>query len=163
MNYDRIILELFDRVSALEDEVKKLNGQQTVGRDETETVTETLSASSTGRDTTKYILDGKKYAKNRLVLAVVKKYADMNPGISATDLKTAFDKSLQGSLGVVRTLEDVEKNCSDYKTRFFTASDEIIQTGTKPCVVCTQWGIANIGNIIERARQFGIEIRAVRG
>lgn len=162
MNYDRIILELMDRVSVLEDEVKKLKNERTVSdvvKPELETPTQSYS---NGRDTTKYILDGKKYAKNRLVLAVVKKYMTMNPGISASELIGAFDKSLQGSLGVVRTLDDVERNCSDYKTRFFANPDELIQTRTQPCVVCTQWGIANIGNIVARAKQLGIEIQAVR-
>lgn len=55
------------------------------------------------------MLDGKRYAKNRLVLAVVQKYMEMHPDISASELIGAFDKSLQGSLGVVRTLSDVEK------------------------------------------------------
>lgn len=160
MNYDRIILELIDRVSALEDEVKQLKNERSVS---TETEQETAAQShSGGRDTTKYILDGKKYAKNRLVLAVVQKYMEMHHGISASELIGAFDKSLQGSLGVVRTLDDVERNCSDYKTRFFANPDELIQTRTQPCVVCTQWGIANIGNLVTRAAQLGIEIQAVR-
>lgn len=162
MNYDRIILELMDRVSALEDEVKQLkegNVAAPVTEPEQESTTQGYSS---GRDTTKYILDGKKYAKNRLVLAVIQKYMSMHPGISASELIGAFDKSLQGSLGVVRTLDDVTRNCSDYKTRFFANEDEIIQTRTQPCVVCTQWGIANIGNMVTRAGQLGIEIQAVR-
>lgn len=162
MNYDRIILELMDRVSALEDEVKQLKeGNATTIAAESEQESATQGYSN-GRDTTKYILDGKKYAKNRLVLAVVQKYMSMHPGISAAELVSVFDKSLQGSLGVVRTLDDVQRNCSDYKTRFFANPDELIQTRTQPCVVCTQWGIANIGNIVARAEQLGIDIQAVR-
>ena len=147
MNYDRIILELLDRVSALEDEVKKLKEERTSAAQEITPEENEPVVSSSGRDTTKYMLDGKRYAKNRLVLAVVQKYMEMHPDISASELIGAFDKSLQGSLGVVRTLSDVEKNCSDYKTRFFANPEEQIQTRTQPCVVCTQWGIANIGNI----------------
>lgn len=163
MNYDRIILELMDRVSALEDEVKQLKDERTVS-DVIEIEPEDIvsSGNSSGRDTTKYILDGKKYAKNRLVLAVIQKYMSLHPGISATELIAAFDKSLQGSLGVVRTLDDVKRNCSDYKTRFFANPDELIQTRTQPCVVCTQWGIANIGNIVAIAKQYEIDIQAVR-
>jgi hypothetical protein len=163
MNYDRIILELMDRVSALEDEVKQLRqGNATPVAEETVQDTIPTQGFSSGRDTTKYILDGKKYAKNRLVLAIIQKYVSMHPGISAAELIGAFDKSLQGSLGVVRTLDDVERNCSDFKTRFFANSDELIQTRTQPCAVCTQWGIANIGNIIARAEQLGIEVTAVK-
>lgn len=120
------------------------------------------SKDSAGRDTTKFILDGKKYGKNRLVLAIIKKYVAMNPDISAEKLLLTFDRSLQGSLGVVRTLEDVKENCSDYKTRFFTAPDEIIHTSSKDCVVCTQWGIGNIGNIVIRAEQLGIQVQVIK-
>lgn len=162
MNYDRIILELLDRVSALEDEVKKLKEERTSAAQEITPEEKEPVVSSSGRDTTKYMLDGKRYAKNRLVLAVVQKYMEMHPDISASELIGAFDKSLQGSLGVVRTLSDVEKNCSDYKTRFFANPEEQIQTRTQPCVVCTQWGIANIGNILTIAQQYGIEITPVR-
>ena len=86
----------------------------------------------------------------------------MHPNLSAAELIEAFDKSLQGSLGVVRTLSDVQKNCSDYKTRFFANPEEQIQTSTQPCVVCTQWGIANIGNILAIAEQYGIDIIPVK-
>ena len=107
MNYDRIILELLDRVSALEDEVKKLKEERTSAAQEITPEENEPVVSSSGRDTTKYMLDGKRYAKNRLVLAVVQKYMEMHPDISASELIGAFDKSLQGSLGVVRTLSDV--------------------------------------------------------
>ena len=166
MNYDRIILELLDRVSVLEDEVSSLKGNN-INKDirndnmVNRTIT-TAVISNSGKDTSKYILDGKKYGKNRLVLAVVNKYMEMNPNISAIQLMTTFDKSLQGSLGVVRTYEDVKENCSDYKTRFFARPEEVIHTSTDDCVVCSQWGIANIGNIVARAKDLGIKITIVK-
>ena len=76
MNYDRIILELLDRVSALEDEVKKLKEERTSAAQEITPEENEPVVSSSGRDTTKYMLDGKRYAKNRLVLAVVQKYME---------------------------------------------------------------------------------------
>ena len=87
---------------------------------------------------------------------------EMHPDTTAAKLMMTFDKSLQGSLGVVRTLEDVENSYSDYKTRFFAAPDELIKTQTDVCVVCTQWGIANIGNLVVRAEQLGIDIKIVK-
>lgn len=162
MNYDRIILELLARVSTLEGEVTNLK-ERVLVMDEPETEEYSNgSIDSTGRDTTKYILDGKKYGKNRLVLAVVKKYMANNPSTTGEELLEIFDKSLQGSLGVVRILDEVKINYSDYKTRFFVLPDEQIKTATKNCVVCTQWGIANIGNIVTRAKQLGIEITVVK-
>lgn len=161
MNYDRIILELMDQVSALEDEVSVLKsaGYRIEDDDNTEIMQNTNAA---GRDTTKYILDGRRYGKNRLVLAVVKKYMEQHQSTSAAQLMLAFDKSLQGSLGVVRTLEEAVENCSDYKTRFFVRPEEIIHTSTEDCTVCTQWGIANIGNIVARAKELGIDISVVK-
>lgn len=159
MNYDRVILELIERVSFLEDEVKKLKERDNT-LDEVR-LNEMVANSTNSRDTTKYMFEGKKYGKNRLVLAIIKKYVEMNPKITATELLSTFDKSLQGSLGVVRILEDVQVNCKDYEMRFFTATDEIIETSTDKCVVCTQWGIGNIDYLISRAQMLGMEINSV--
>ncbi len=167
MNYDRILLELMDRIAVLEDEVRELKKDREQGDVKykdipEETITFGKSKDSAGRDTTKFILDGKKYGKNRLVLAIVQKYMKMYPNTTAAQLMMTFDKSLQGSLGVVRTFEDVKENCSDYKTRFFTLPNELIRTQTDVCAVCTQWGISNIGNIIAVAEQLGIQIQIIK-
>lgn len=166
MNYDRIILELMDRVAALEEEVKRLKenqtaaeGKRTVRDDSAE---EDFSANG-GRDTTKYLFEGKLYGKNRLVLAVVKRYAAQHSNYSASRLMVDFDRTLQGSLGVVRALEDVQRNYQDYERRFFCQPHEIIHTTTEDCVVCTQWGKFNIGNFIARAEQMGMDIQSVGG
>ncbi len=162
MNYDRLILELMDRVSVLEDKVKYLestaNGKSTIVKVNSSNEGETI-----GRDTTKYFLNGKIYGKGKLVHAIVKEYVKRNPGITASQLMQAFDRSLQGSLGVVRTLEDVQENYLDYNKRFFAASEYIIHTSTEDCVVCSQWGIANIGNILTRTKQLGIRVDEIEG
>lgn len=159
MNYDRVILELIDRISRLESEVSALKEEFSQFSNSSEYDEEGNNIStSTARDTTKYILDGKRYGKNRLVLAVVRKYIESHPNISASQLMSAFDKSLQGSLGVIRSLNDVKNSYSDYERRFFCQPEEIIHTSTEDCVVCTQWGKFNIGNFIVRAKQLDITI-----
>lgn len=158
MNYDSIILELMGRIKKLEEDVAVLKSCNTK---ENDTPQLTNDFSNTGRDTTKYFLDGKKYGKNRLVLAIVKKYMEMNPNATETDLLTAFDKSLQGSLGVVRDLNEARLNCKDYEVRYFTQPNEQIKTASRTVVVCNQWGVNNIGNIIARAKQLGIEVSTV--
>ncbi len=108
-----------------------------------------------GRDKTQYRFNGEIYRKNRLVLAVVQKYAKESPNISAGALMSAFDKSLQGSLGVVRPLEGLKDKYADFERRFFTKPHEIIRTSTGDCVVCTQWGKSpkpNIDAFLRRAR-----------
>ena len=85
MNYDRIILELIDRISRLESEVSALKEELSQFSNSSEYDEEGNNIStSTARDTTKYILDGKRYGKNRLVLAVVHKYIESHPNISAS-------------------------------------------------------------------------------
>lgn len=152
MNYDRIILDLINRVSALEDNMRNLKTRNANKSSETE---------STFKDTTKYILDGKRYGKNRLVLSIIRKYMTISSNVSAEELIQTFDRSLQGSLGVVREINDVKTNYLDYERRFFCKDDEIIKTTTSDCVVCTQWGIDNINNIIARAKELGINVTII--
>ena len=178
MNYDRLILELMERVSALEEDVASLKklcseSEQSAAMPEDVTLPQTqrvdfkhftampkskpvVSFFNDGRDTTKYMFNGVVYCKNRFVLAVVKEYMKNNPDISANMLMTVFDRSLQGSLGVVRTLADVKSKYMDYERRFFCRPNEIIHTATDDCVVCTQWGVGNIGKFIERIGDLGM-------
>lgn len=166
MNYDRIILELLDRVSALEDHVAKL--EEALSSDQQDrpvyetSVDEEDTAKASGRDTTKYLFNGKTYGKNRLVLAVVQKYVREHPNVSAEDLMSTFDKSLQGSFGVVRRLDGLKESHADYEHRFFTAPNEKIQTSTGICLVSTQWGKPNIGAFLKRAKQLNYEIAEIK-
>ena len=161
MNYDRVILEMLGRISVLEEEIKLL-------KEKSETVEESnyfqsgnISASGNTKDTTKYLFDGKKYGKNRLALAIVSKYISENSTITALHLMTTFDKSLQGSLGVVRTVKDAQISYADPERRFFMRPDEVIHTSTDDCVVCSQWGSFNIGNLVARARDLGFVIKEI--
>ncbi|MDR1828664.1 MAG: hypothetical protein LBR29_10070 [Methylobacteriaceae bacterium] len=165
MNYDRIILELMDRVSRLEDEVAALKQSVGSGSRNDAPLYDSYVADvmPSRRDTTKYLFDGKYYGKNRLVLAVVKKYAGMNPDITAEKLTGTFDKSIQGSLGVVQTWKEVkEKGYADPERRFFMSDDEVIETRTGRCVVCTQWASENIKRFIARALELGFDITPIR-
>lgn len=168
MNYDRVILELLDRVSALEETVAQLKvGNGTATEDFSECSGyeqgEEGGGSHNSRDTTKYIFDGKRYGKNRLVLAVIQKYVSMNPGISAEKLMETFDRGIQGSLGVVRLAKEAKGAYGDYERRFFFQPHEIIRTSTEDCVVCSQWGKFNIGNFVARAEQLDMYIQTVGG
>ena len=97
-----------------------------------------------------------------MVLAIVNEYVKRNPKISAEELVNTFDKSLQGALGVIRTVDDAQANYSDHGKRFFCKENEIIRTTTRDCVVCSQWDVKNIGNIIARADELGINVTAIK-
>ena len=169
MNYDRFILDLIDRVTTLEKEVATLKEQRDtktianndLNNDDFTDVDPYLRNPQT-KDTTKYLFNGKIYGKNRLVLAVVNAYVENHSSISAENLITTFDKTLQGSLGVVRKLDEVRINCRDYERRFFVQPNEIINTSTGKCVVCTQWGISNIDKFIAKSRKLGFEIDEIK-
>ena len=146
MNYEVEIENLKKRIEYLESIV--LNKKQ-------KPAGEKLS----NRDKTKYMFEGKVYAKNRLVLAIVKKFVeDNNP--TRDQLFSVFDKSLQGSLGVVEVYENAIK-ISDASKRFFLKEDDVIKLKDARVVVCTQWGIFNIVKFIKQAQSLGYNIDTI--
>lgn len=150
MNYEQEIIELKKRIEQLEkivlgqkDEANKSQPQQ----------------SSTNRDKTKYMFNSKVYPKNRLVLAIIKEYVEKhNP--SYHELSSVFDKSLQGSLGVVDLYSNAIK-ISDAGKRFFLKDEDIINLQDAQAVVCTQWGIFNIVKFIKQATALGFNIETI--
>ena len=172
MDYANIILEMLDRIKKLELEVEKLKSTQTSDATIVSNLGENNSAATqqkidyyapdgSKRDTTRYLFDGYIYLKNRLVLAVVKAYVEHFNTIKRQELKQAFDKSLQGSIGVVENVETAMLR-SDYQVRFFTKPDEVIHLCDGDMYVCTQWGIGNILNFIKRAEQLGFKIDPIK-
>ena len=174
MDYANIILEMLDRIKKLEQEVSTLKQAQksnalpqlenSLQFPEGQTYAQIASYSPqpTGkRDTTRYMFDGNVYLKNRLVLAVVKAYVARNTSITRQQLKQVFDKTLQGSIGVVENA-DIAACRSDYEVRFFTKSEDVLHLVDGDMYVCTQWGILNIPNFIKRAEQLGFEIEPIK-
>ena len=155
MNYENEIMELKQRIAELEAIVFKMQKPKQME------IQELLpSKSSQNRDKTKYMFRGRVCAKNRLVLSVIVQYIkDTNP--TYEQLSKVFDKSLQGSLGVVETYENAIK-VSDAKKRYFLSANEILKLsdGTK-VVVCTQWGIFNIVRFIKQAESLGYKIDTI--
>lgn len=104
-----------------------------------------------GKDFSKYLFKGKAYGKSRLVLAVVQRYVEDYHPTTFEELEKAFPNALQGSLGVVRRIEDVSdkyKGIGGVK-RFFIKEDEIIHLSSgEQVIVCTQWG-TNIECFVE--------------
>ena len=114
------------------------------------------------RDTTRYAFDGGVYTKKGLVYAVVKQYVADHPEISCAELKGVFDKSLQGSIGVVEKVEIAKlRGDEEYRRRFFADNHEILHLGDGDMVVCTQWGILNIPRFLTVANQLGYQITAI--
>ena len=105
------------------------------------------------------MFEGKVYPKNRLVLAIIKKYVQQN-NVSYKELSEVFDKSLQGSLGVVELYDNAIK-ISDSAKRYFMKQEDILDLSSKKVVVCTQWGIFNIVKFVKRAQSLGFNIETL--
>ena len=109
---------------------------------------------SQNKDFSKYLFEGNTYGKSRLVLAVVQKYVEDYQPSTFQELEEAFPSSLQGSLGVVKRIQDVSEK---YKgnggvKRYFIKEDEIIHLSSgEQAIVCTQWGASNLEKFIEYA------------
>lgn len=164
MNNDRIIMELLNRVLVLEEKVEhlsKLLEQENPPQRSVPADNVFPQNAYDSKDTTKYLFNGVPYGKGRLVLAVIKEYVRLNPEMTALELTSSFSPKIQGSLGVVRTLEDARDLSSDYERRFFTRENELIHTATEDCVVCSQWGKFNINNFIRRAEELGFTITTI--
>ncbi|MDQ0273970.1 hypothetical protein [Cytobacillus purgationiresistens] len=111
-------------------------------------------------DRTKFIYNGEKYNKGRLVLEVIKDYLAAHKTKTYFELKQDFPNDLQGSTGVLTTkekaLEIYEK--TGYK-RYYIKEDELIKLEDGTVIaVTTQWGKGNLYNFIDRAREFGYKI-----
>ena len=158
MEYHELILDMLNRIVKLEKEVELLKNEKTSSEViPKETFVEERPVQ---RDKTRYMFNGNVYLKNKLVLAVVKDYVSKNQTITCNELKTVFDKSLQGSIGVVE-YESIAKQRKDYKVRFFEKEDELLRLVDGNMLVCSQWGILNISNFIKRAEQLGYKIEQI--
>lgn len=173
MDYANIILEMLDRIKILEQEVAALKSKQgnmtaiTQSKPNgliSETRFEPNAQISIGnkRDTTRYLFEGNVYLKNRLVLAVIKAYVREYPNTTRLKLKNVFDKSLQGSIGVVENIETAPTIRFDYQVRFFTRESDVIHLLDGDMFVCTQWGIGNVPRFLGRAKELGFKIEAIK-
>ena len=112
--------------------------------------TDIYRPSKLGKDYTKYKWNGKVYAKNQLVLAVVKDYASRKAVANLDKLKEAFPKNLTGKIfEVVTTLQ--EANAKDAR-RWYVQPENQIQVGDDIVVVCNQWNKNNIKTFISHVK-----------
>lgn len=114
-----------------------------------------------GRDTSKYSIDGskEKFGKGKFVREVVARFVKMNPTLTFNQLKQVFPDNLQGSYGVLRTLDEIKISTHDKKdleSRYVMDEDKQLTSsdGIK-FVVCNQWGTYNFTNILPLLEKWG--------
>lgn len=118
-----------------------------------------FNSTSSIKDTSKYIFDGAKVGKGRLVLAVIKRHVESHPGITYSELEQAFPKGCQGTSGVFSTVELAnEIYTASGRKRHFLDPDELIQLSDSSIAISSQWGIGNINKFITQAKQKGYVI-----
>jgi len=77
------------------------------------------------RDTTKYLFNGNKYGKGKLVLAVIQQYYEDNSNSSIEDLRKVFPDHTPGNKGIFVTYDEARDVYlrTDYKRHFIDDLD----------------------------------------
>lgn len=116
------------------------------------------AAARSSKDMTRYQFLGQIYNKRNLVLAIVKYYLETHPEKTLEELRQVFPDAIRGSLGVVAPVEKAREK----EIRYFLDEDQILVTGDGQLIaVCNQWGIGNIGPILQIAKDLGYQVEAL--
>lgn len=125
-----------------------------------------MSKDKRKRDVTKYSLDGGNtyYGKGRFVREIVARFMEQNPNLTFDQLSQIFAGHLQGSYGVIRSVDSISKSShdkNDLRTRYVMSENLMLQSidGVK-FVVCNQWGVYNFVNILNLLEKWGWNIIA---
>lgn len=100
----------------------------------------------------KYVFNGSQpMPKNRVVLYAIKQLLKDIPNTTYKELEEIFPRSLQGSYGVVETLDQIAKrkhNGQDIDKRYFLdAKDILVSVDGIKFAVCTQWDYKNFPEV----------------
>jgi hypothetical protein len=112
------------------------------------------------RKKNRYLFAGNIYGTGRLVLAVITQYLKDYPSTTFHQLKyDIFPDALQGS-NVVSDFEEAQRifDRTGHR-RHFIREDEVLLTFEQLRVaISNQWGIFNVNNFIDRAKELGYKI-----
>jgi len=110
-------------------------------------------------DKTQYSINGGSFeGKRRFVHQLVSLYVEQHSGATFAELEQLFKPELQGSYGVIRTVDYIrEKGAKGY--RYLMKDNELLRSADGVTfAVCSQWGIGNIPRIVELAKKLGYNI-----
>lgn len=110
-------------------------------------------------DKTQYSIDGSAFlGKRRFVHQLVKLYVEQHPSATFAELENVFQPALQGSYGVIRTVDYIrEKGVEEY--RYLMKANEVLHSADGVTfAVCSQWGIGNTPRVVELAKKLGYNI-----
>ncbi len=120
----------------------------------------TPSAYESKRDRAQYLFNGKRYSKRALVLAGIKAYVDDHKVTSSEQFLNVFPMVIQGSLGLIRPIEEAEMY-ENAKVRFFFGDDEVLRFDDGIFVICKEWTAKNIGGFLQAMGNNGYKITTI--
>ena len=107
-------------------------------------------------DKTQYSINGSAFlGKRRFVHQLVKLFVKQHPAATFAELENVFPPALQGSYGVIRTVDYIrEKGVEEY--RYLMKTNEVLRSADDVTfAVCSQWGIGNTPRVVELAKKLG--------
>jgi len=111
-------------------------------------------ATQSKRDMTQYQFLGNTYNKRKLVLAIVTHYVKEHPEKTLDDLRQVFPDEIHGYFGVIAPLETAIEKEGGGQPRYFKRPEHLLTTADNHTIaVCNQWGIGNIGLILDIAEK----------
>jgi len=160
---DRLLTDGYDE-SSIDNIIKNIdisykssNNQQIIFDKKLQNTNDTDEPHS--NDNTRYNFMGNIYGKSRLVLAIIEDYIQHHNDCTLENLKTIFPKKLQGALGVIDTFESANEIYKRTKHKRHFLNNKITLRSGQEIVVCTQWGIGNINEFINKAKELGFDIK----
>lgn len=101
------------------------------------------------------------FNKRNCVWETVNEYMKRNPSTTSQQLQQRFPADVQGSYGVVRTIQWVQRQQQagkDFIDRYFVSPDKVINTSDgEQIVVCNQWG-DNFCRFVDTAKELNLDI-----
>ena len=110
------------------------------------------------KDFSKFIFENNRYAKNRLVLEVIRHYVSAHPDIAFAQLKNIFPDTIHPAFGIFQTVEDIKDMKESYHKRYFIKENEVILVDGVLIAVCNQWGGDVHKKFVEHAKALGLKI-----
>jgi len=154
---------LVSRVDELENRLKLLSQSYSrllMKSDMPSTETEKQQEHKKHKDVTKYEFEGRQYNKRQLVLESVKSYIKKKRIKDSEKLLEVFPDYIQGSLGMIKKVEDDERYANASK-RFYFADKDIIHLKDGDYVICSQWDSGNINRFIKLATDLELDIKPI--
>ena len=110
-------------------------------------------------DKTTFSINGGTFqGKRRFVHQLVKTYIESHPYATFAELEQVFPSKLQGSYGIIRTINNIRENNID-KIRFLMNEEDLLHSADGiTFAVCSQWGIANTLKVVDLAKKLGYVI-----